>query len=64
MDAMSQTREQLLHEAIRQADGYRRIARAVERDLTRWCIAFWTAAIVGGSGWLWVWALLGWGWAR
>jgi len=77
-DAMSQTREQLLREAIREADDRERVAkhaihemfraadhcREVERELARAHIAFWIAAIVGGVGWLFAWALACWGWVR
>ena len=78
MDAMSRTREQLLHDAIRQADDRERIAkhaihemgkaadrcRLTKREAARLRIAFWIAAIVGGVGWLFAWALAGWGWIR
>jgi len=78
VDAMSRTREQLLHEAIREAEDRERIAqhairemfrasdhcRRIERELARERTAFWTAAIVGGVGWLFAWALACWGWVR
>lgn len=77
-DAMSRTREQLLHDAIRQADDRERIARHairemsraadrcrhVERESARMRIAFWIAAIAGGVGWLSAWALIAWGWVQ
>ena len=78
MDAMSRTREQILHDAIREADDRERATehaihvmlraadhcQKIERELARSRIAFWIAAIAGGVGWLWVWALLAWGWIR
>ncbi|HUV69538.1 MAG TPA: hypothetical protein VMW15_07740 [Terracidiphilus sp.] len=78
MDAMGRTREHLLHEAIRQAEDRERIAqhairemfrasdhcRRIERELERARIAFWFAAIVGGAGWLFAWALAAWGWLQ
>jgi len=78
MDAMSRTREHLLHEAIREAEDRERIAkhaiqemfrasdhcREVERELAKARIAFRFAAIVGGIGWMWVWALMAWGWIQ
>ena len=51
MDGMSRTREQLLR-------------RLTERESARLRIAFWIAAIVGGVGWVFAWALAAWGWAR
>ena len=78
MDAMSRTREQLLHEAIWEAEDRERVAqhairemsrafdhcRRIERELERTLIAFWIAAIVGGVGWVWVWVLLALRWVR
>jgi len=76
MDAMSQTRERLLHDAIREAEDRERIAKhaigemfraadhsqQIERKLVNLRRAFRFAAIVGGVGWLL--ALAAWGWAR
>jgi len=75
MDAMSRTREHLLHDAIREAEEYQRITIAAvngfdeaidrcllaERRLANLRRAFRFAAIVGGVGWLFAWALAAWG---